>query len=77
MSFEIQELPDIIRVIVLLSLSKEAGLNKSLLKRRIDKMCANYVCIEPNDLDKALNKMASERLILSHDDVIQLTEQGL
>lgn len=38
MSFEIRELPDIIRLIVLLSLS-EKGRVKRPLKRRIDMIC--------------------------------------
>ena len=72
MSFEIQELPDIIRVIVLLSLSKRAMLEKHLLKRQMDKLLS----VEMGDLDKALKEMASEGLILSHDGTVQLTEQG-
>jgi len=76
LAFEIQELFHIIRVIVLINLSKGNALHKSLLKRRIDKVCSNYACIDMNDFDKALAEMTSEGLILSHDDMIQLTKQG-
>jgi hypothetical protein len=76
-SFEIQELPDVIRVIVLLNLSKGTSILKSSLKRRIDKVCASYVCIEMSELEKALKEMASEGLIIDNDGMVQLTEQGL
>ena len=62
---------------MLLSLSKGTMLEKSLLKRRIDKVCAGYACIEMSDLDKALKEMTSEGLILNHNGTIQLTEQGI
>jgi VIT1/CCC1 family predicted Fe2+/Mn2+ transporter len=76
-SFEIQELPDVIRVIVLLNLSKGTRIPKSSLKRRIDKVCATYACIEISELEKALKEMSSEGLIIDNDDTVQLTEQGL
>ena len=63
MAFEIQELPDVIRVIVLLNLSKGAKIKKSTLKTRVDRVCANYACIEMNELDKALQEMSTEGLI--------------
>jgi VIT1/CCC1 family predicted Fe2+/Mn2+ transporter len=76
-SFEIQELPDVIRIIVLLNLSKGTKMLKSSLKRRIDKVCASYTCIEMSELEKALKEMASEKLIIDTDGTVQLTEQGL
>lgn len=76
MAFEIQELPDVIRVIVLLNLSKGAKIKKSTLKHRIDRVCANYACIEINELDKALKEMYAEGLIIEKDGSVQLTLQG-
>jgi VIT1/CCC1 family predicted Fe2+/Mn2+ transporter len=76
-SFEIQELLDVIRIIVLLNLSKGTRMPKSALKRRIDKVCATYACIETSELDKALKEMTSEGLIIDNGDAVQLTEQGL
>jgi len=75
-SFEIQELPDIIRVIVLINLSKGIAQPKSTLKHQIDKVCTGFACIEMSDLEKTLSAMASEGLILGHDETVQLTEQG-
>jgi VIT1/CCC1 family predicted Fe2+/Mn2+ transporter len=76
LSFEIQELPDVIRVIVLLNLSKGAKLKKSALKNRIDRVCVSYACIDLKELDKALREMAAEKLIEEHGEYVQLTPQG-
>ena len=75
-SFEIQELPDVIRVIVLLNLSKGKRMSKSALKRRLDKVCVGYACVEMSELENALKEMASEGLIAEHNSAVQLTEQG-
>lgn len=77
MGFDIQELPDIIRVIVLLNLSKGATSQKSSLKNQIDRVCTDYVCVEMSDLEKTLNAMASEGLIHYADGSVKLTEQGI
>lgn len=77
MSFEIQELPDVIRIIVLLSLSKGTAMKRMALKRRVDKICGGRVCIEIDDVEEALREMASEGLILEKNGIVQLTEQGL
>jgi VIT1/CCC1 family predicted Fe2+/Mn2+ transporter len=76
-SFEIQELPDVIRVIVLLNLKKGARVKRSTLKNRIDRVCAAYACIEISELDKALKEMASEGLIAEREETVSLTAQGL
>jgi VIT1/CCC1 family predicted Fe2+/Mn2+ transporter len=75
-SFEIQELPDVIRVIVLLNLTKGAKLKKQALKNRLDRVCANYACLDIADLDKALREMAAENLIEEKGDYVFLTAQG-
>jgi VIT1/CCC1 family predicted Fe2+/Mn2+ transporter len=75
-AFEIQELPDVIRVIVLLNLSKGVKIKKSTLKHRIDRVCVNYACIEITELDKALKEMSAEGLIIEKDGMVQLSAQG-
>ncbi len=77
MAFEIQDLPDVIRIIVLLNLSKGNIMPKTSLKRKIDKVCTNLTCININEMDKALKEMTSEKLIIDNGDTVQLTEQGL
>jgi len=62
---------------VLLDLSKGTKMPRSSLKRRIDKVCATYACIEMSELEKALKEMSSEGLIIDNDDTVQLTPQGL
>lgn len=76
MSFEIQELPDVIRVIVLLNLSKGTTVSKTSLKRRIDKVCTDYACIKMSELEEALKEMASEGLIKDNNGTVRLTKQG-
>lgn len=76
MSFEIQELPDVIKVVVLLNLRKKEKVRKTLLKKRLDKVCAGRVCIEMSDMEKALKEMASEGLIINGGEAVQLTPQG-
>jgi hypothetical protein len=76
LAFEIQELPDIIRVIVLLNLSKGHAQHKSVLKDRIDKVCTSLVCVDAADFDKAMAEMTAEGLVHIQEDRVQLTEQG-
>ena len=51
-------------------------MQKSVLKRRLDKVCTSFTCIEMSELEKALKEMASEGLIIEHDNSVQLTQQG-
>ncbi|MGZ4851021.1 MAG: hypothetical protein ACXV2C_06555 [Candidatus Bathyarchaeia archaeon] len=76
MSFEIQELPDVIHIIVLLNLSKSAKIRKSTLKNRVNSVCVNYACVEVSELDRALKEMSAEGLIIESDYMVQLTPQG-
>lgn len=76
MGLGIEELPDVIRVIVLLNLNKGRRIHKSTLKRLIDRVCVSFACVEMNELEKALRIMASEGLITEQDDTVQLTEKG-
>ncbi len=77
MSFEIQELPDIIRVIVLLILGNGTSLERPALKRKVDHYCAGYACIEINDIERTVKEMAGEGLIVDEADRLKLTERGL
>jgi DNA-binding PadR family transcriptional regulator len=75
-AFEIQELPDVIRVMVLLNLSKGRRMQKAALKRRIDRVCTSMACVDMNELEKALKEMAAEGLLKDWGDSVQLTAQG-
>ncbi len=76
MAFEIQELPDVIRVILLLYLSRDKPTSKIVIKRRLDRVCSSLACISIIELDKALKEMSAERLIIETDNGVQLTDQG-
>ena len=76
MSFEIQELLDVIRIIVLLNLSKGVKIKKSTLKNLVDRVCVSYACIDMSELDRALKEMSAEGLLVENDDMVQLTPQG-
>jgi hypothetical protein len=75
-SFEIQELPDVIRVIILLNLSKGSKLKKSTLKNRIDRVCVGHTCVDMGELDKAIKEMTVENLIEEKGEYLNLTAQG-
>jgi hypothetical protein len=76
-AFEIQDLPDVIRIIVLLNLSKGNAVSKDSLKRYLDRVCSSLACVDINELDKTLREMAAEGLIIQNGNAVQLTEQGL
>jgi len=75
--FAIEELPDVIRVIIMLNLSKVHRMQKVTLKKRIDKVCVSIACISMSELEKVLQQMESEGLLTSMDDSVQLTKRGL
>jgi VIT1/CCC1 family predicted Fe2+/Mn2+ transporter len=77
LSFEIQDLPDVIRVIILLILRKGTYIKKTLLKKRIDKVCTGYTCVEMDELEEALDEMASEGLIEEKKGSMKVTPKGL
>jgi hypothetical protein len=76
-SFAIEELPDVIKIIVLLNLSKGHRMNKSTLKRRIDRVCVSLACISMDELNNALKEMSAEELIIEQDDTVKLTDEGI
>ena len=76
LSFEIQELTDVIRVFTLINLGKGTALKKTHLKRRIDRACKGHMCVEMNELDEALTEMVSEGLVINQGEIVQLTEKG-
>lgn len=77
LSFEIQDLPDVIRVIILLILRKGSYIKKTLLKKRIDKVCIGYTSVEMDELEEALDEMASEGLIEEKKGSMKVTPKGL
>ncbi|MEM3403824.1 MAG: hypothetical protein QXJ17_04770 [Nitrososphaeria archaeon] len=77
MAFEVQELPDIIKLITLLRLSEDGEVEKLVIKRDIDKYCKGYTCVDIHDIEKALHEMTEEGLITNPNGKLKLTERGL
>ena len=77
LSFEVQELPDIIRLIILLSIKRGENLTKYQLIDRISEYLVHDTAIESVDLEKALNEMASEKIIYFTNGVFTLTDEGI
>ncbi len=76
MALEIQELLDVIRVVVLLNLSKGKPLSMLDLKRRIDRVCASMACVDMAELEKSISEMTAEGLVTVDGNKVRLTEQG-
>jgi VIT1/CCC1 family predicted Fe2+/Mn2+ transporter len=77
LSFEIQDLPDLIRIVTFIRLKKSEKVEKSTLKKWLDKICASRVCIDDADVDRTLHEMAQEGLVVIDGTWITLTSQGL
>lgn len=63
-------------MIILLNLGKGLTLPKSELKRRVDRVCVGYACVEIHDVEKALDEMAAEGLIRAQGENVVLTNEG-
>jgi hypothetical protein len=77
LSFEIQELLDIIKIITLVRLTDEENLDKNILKNQLDNYCAGYICVETKDLDGALNELGREGLVIEQKNALKPTEKGI
>ena len=77
MSFEIQELPDVIKIVTLLNLQQRKSASKKQLKERLDHICGRDACVDVSDFDDALEEMVSEGLVtVSPTDDVALTSSG-
>jgi VIT1/CCC1 family predicted Fe2+/Mn2+ transporter len=77
LSFEIQELLDVIKIITLVRLVDEENLHKDDLKAQLDDYCAGYICVEVKDVDEALNELYNEGLVVGQNNEIRPTEKGV
>ncbi len=76
LSFEIQDLPDIIRLITLIRFRKQHGVSKGTIKLWIADVCTSHVCVDDSDVERTLKEMAAENLILLQGEQVSLTVQG-
>jgi VIT1/CCC1 family predicted Fe2+/Mn2+ transporter len=76
LSFEIQELPDVIKVVTLLELESKKSSTKNRLKDRLDHICGSDMCVEVADFDEALAEMTAEGLVNVDGETVTLTSSG-
>lgn len=75
MSFEVRELPDVIKIISLLTIGE--GVQRKVLLSRIDRLCVRRVCLDVSDFDRAVDEMVKEGLVgLKPDGAVELTDRG-
>lgn len=77
MSFEVQDLYDVIKIVTLLILGKDSRIGLDRLKGRIEELCVHRICVESNDLNRALSELVNEGLITVKGEYIELTSVGL
>ena len=78
MSFEIQELPDVIKIVTLLELQNKKRASRTSLVSRLDKICGRDMCITPTEFDDAMVEMAAEGLVVvTPEGIVELTSSGL
>ena len=78
MSFEIQELPDVVKIVTLLYLQDRRRAQKELVKGRIDHICGPNACIDSSDFEESLTEMVEEGLVtVDEGSVVELTPSGV
>ena len=78
MSFEIQELPDVIKIVTLLELQDKKSAPRQQLRERLDHICGRGTCIDASEFDEALAEMTAEGLITVDEvGVVELTSSGV
>ncbi len=78
MSFEIQELPDVIKIVTLLNLQHTKKASRKYLVDRLNRICGRDVCITAVEFDEALAEMVKEGLVtVDAKSVIELTHSGM
>jgi len=78
LSFEIQELPDVIKIVTLLELQDKKRASKISLVSRLDRICGHDMCITPIEFDEAMAEMTAEGLVVvTPEGIVELTSSGL
>jgi len=77
MSFEVQDLYDVIKIVTLLILRRESEIKIGRLKGMIEGMCGQKMCVDWSDLNRALSELSSEGLVTFKGEVVELTRAGL
>ena len=76
LTFEANELQDIMRILVLINFKKSCECTTETLKTRMQKFLGCYSCIEGSDFDNSLRALSNEGLISFSEQRVQLTDRG-
>ncbi|MEX2680958.1 MAG: hypothetical protein Q6373_005120 [Candidatus Sigynarchaeota archaeon] len=71
-----QDLPDIIRTIILVNFKKQNRMYKATIKNIIFKLCPNVSCLSQDDIDRTLREMVQEGLVVLDEDHVNITGKG-
>jgi VIT1/CCC1 family predicted Fe2+/Mn2+ transporter len=78
LSFEIQELPDVIKIVTLLELQEKKKDSRKRITERLNRICGKDVCITAVEFDEALVEMVKEGLVtVDPKGMIELTNSGV
>lgn len=75
LSFEIQDLDDLLRTLILIELGKRA-VSKNRLRHRIESICGGNLCVDERTFTENLKRMVEEGLIIDYGGSIGLTSKG-
>lgn len=77
MSFEIQELPDVVKIVTLLELQDKKRATKRQLRAWLDRICGRDMCIDASEFEEALTEMIAEGLVtVDATGMVELTNSG-
>lgn len=77
MAFEISEVQDILRILVLINVKKGCICDQQTMRKHIERFLGCHTCIRPEDFDRTLEDLSKEGLIERRGDKISLTEKGI
>ncbi|MDP2899414.1 MAG: hypothetical protein Q8O47_00390 [Candidatus Bathyarchaeota archaeon] len=78
MSFEIQELPDVVKIVTLLELQDKKRASKRHLRERLDRICGRDMCVDASEFEEALAEMVAEGLVtVDEGGMVELTSSGV
>ncbi|MGQ9760010.1 MAG: hypothetical protein ACUVQ5_05540 [Candidatus Methanomethylicaceae archaeon] len=76
MAFEISEIHDIIKVLILINVKKGCEFDRQTMRSQIERFLGCHTCIGREDFEQTLEDLSREGLIESRENKILLTEKG-
>ena len=75
MAFQVQELTDVIKIVIMLNLKEKAVSEKLVLKSKVEKF-VGCGCIDDKDYEEALLELVHEGILTKDEKTVQQAEQG-